>query len=51
MVIIPRASKMTAIATSPPSESFLLTYATPMMFDRARVPMQKPVIIAKMKLP
>ena len=51
IVIIPSASKITAIVTSSPRESLRLTYAIPMMLESARVPMQNPVIIAKIKLP
>ena len=48
---MPMASKNTAIETSYPNVSFLFTYAMPMILDRANVPIQKPVNIAKMKLP
>lgn len=45
--IIPNASKVTAIYINYLSERRLLTYATPIIFDKLIAPIQNPVIIAK----
>lgn len=44
---IPSASNMIAMYINYLSESFLFTYATPIMLDKLIAPIQKPVIAAK----
>ena len=50
MSIIPSASNIMAMYMSCLRDSFLFTYATPMIFERLIAPMQKPVMTAKTKL-
>lgn len=45
--IIPSASNTIAIYISYFRDNFLLTYATPIIFERLIAPIQKPVITAK----
>jgi hypothetical protein len=44
--IMPSASNTMAIYINYLSDNFLLTYATPIIFERLIAPMQKPVITA-----